>query len=224
MSALIALLVLASPAEPKVTMRLNLLQGQKFTYVLVIDSERLKTHTEVTHKATISDADRDSLTMDVQIAGITINGKDRSKDLKKVLSNDTATLGWDRLSRRNGAMTGLNFAQPETDLTPALSECGIYLCQFPQDAVAPGSTWRGATTATGGCTSGTYKFLSKTTENGREVAKFEVSKIGMSQSTLLAPMKMTVDLASGLPIYVDYSVKRNQTGKKVHFRQVLTLN
>lgn len=117
-------------------------------------------------------------------------------------------------------MSALNFRKPMSrDMMGIFAEAGLYLCEFPGRALSPGDTWLGSTTATGGCTSGQYKFVGFRTLKGREVADFEITKISMAQATQVDPMRLVVDVKTGIPVTVEYRVKGNSSGRVSRFLQ-----
>ena len=134
-----------------------------------------------------------------------------------------ARLPWTPLSRRTGMATGYSMQYPKPDIVPYLQEAGIYLAFFKQEPVKPGDSWEGSTTATGGCTSGTFTFKGVQTSHGKTFANLEVTKIMFVQPTVeqAGPMRMLVDLSTGLPKVVDYKVRDRKTGSTTHFRQTL---
>jgi hypothetical protein len=154
---------------------------------------------------------------------LTVNGKDRTKDLNAVWGGQVAKLPWTTLSHRTGVATSYETNGAKDDILPFISEAGIYLASFKQNPVKPGDSWDGATTATGGCTSGTFTLTDVKTVHGKQLAYFDVTKIMFVNPAIdqLGPMHMVVDLSSGLPTVVDYKVKNRTNGRIRHFRQTL---
>ncbi len=79
----------------------------------------------------------------------------------------------------------------------------------------------GATTATGGCTGATYNFKEVKTIKGKELAYFDITNIHFlnRDDTQIGPMKIIVDLSTGLPTVVDYKVKNAKSGVTSHIRE-----
>ena len=204
-------------------LRLNVHQGQIVRYRLVIERDKPRESGEFDSSNTISGVQRDVINMDCRATGLKIGGKDRTADLKKAWGGQVAKLPWTTLSRRTGMATGYEAKSAKKDVIPYLEEAGVYLACFQKDPVKPGDSWDGSTTATGGCTSGHFTFKGVRKEKGKQVADFDVTNIMFinQADAQVGPMKMVVDLATGLPKVVDYKVKNQKTGRTSHFRQIL---
>lgn len=212
MSPFIFLAILAKPEG--YLMRLNLKPGQVVKYRLHMEKPTAKA--DLVSTFTVSKIESDVITMDSRLTGLTVNGKDATRALNEVCGGQVATLPWNTLSRRTGAMVPFNVKPGHPELMPYLSEAGIYLACFPRQAVKLGDTWIGSTTATGGCTSGTFKLAGVK----RGMALLEVTNIAfLNDEEQVGPMTMAVDLASGLPTRVEYRVK-DKAGRVSHFVQV----
>ncbi len=204
-------------------MRLNLKSGQIIRYRLLIERDKPKETGEFDSSYTISTNQPDVIDMDCRATGLKINGKDRTADLNKAWGGQVAKLPWTTLSRRTGMETNYEAKSAKRDVIPFLMEAGIYLAFFQKGPVKPGDSWDGSTTATGGCTSGHFTFTGVRQVKGRQVADFDVTNIMFLDQAdeQVGPMKMVVDLSSGLPEAVDYKVKNGKTGRTSHFRQIL---
>lgn len=202
-------------------MRLDLRKGQVIRYKLAIERDKPRESGEFYSSYTISEAKHDLINMDCRATGLKINGKDRTADLEAVWGGQVAKLPWTTLSRRTGMATGYKMQTPKAELLPYLEEAGIYLAFFQKDPVKPGDSWDGSTTATGGCTNGRFTLEKVKTERGKQVALFEVNHIMFVNPAdeQVGPMRMVVDLKTGLPDIVDYKVKNRKTGRTSHFRQ-----
>ena len=88
--------------------------------------------------------------------------------------------------------------------------------------VKPGDKWNGATTATGGCTGATFNFKEVKSVKGKDLAYFDVTNIMFINpaDNQVGPMKMVVDLSTGLPTLVDYKVKNSKSGVTSHIREM----
>jgi len=203
------------------TMRLHLQQGQTFAYKLSIDRSNPKQSGALTLNYKISRVDGDTVYMDAKMAKLSINGKDRTKDLKATVGDQVATLPWTTTCRRTGMMKAFNMNPVKPDIMPFLVEAGIYMPYFQKQEVKVGDTWHGSTTATGGCTSGQFHFTGTKDSGNKHLAVFEVTNIFFldRDNEQVGPMKMLVDLSTGLPTVVDYKVKNKKSGCVSHFRQ-----
>jgi hypothetical protein len=204
-------------------MRLNLHKGQVIKYKLLVEKDNPKESGTYFSSYTITAANNKEIDMDCRATGLTINGKDRTKDLNAVWGGQVAKLPWTIYSRRTGMATGYNMSDPKPDIVPYLYEAGIYLACFKTQDAKPGDSWPGSTTATGGCTGATFNFKQVKTIKGKQFAYFDVTNIMLinPRDSQVGPMKMIVDLSSGLPTMVDYKVKNSKNGRTRHFRETL---
>lgn len=217
MSPFLLLAILAKPES--YLMRLNLKPGQVMKYRLHMETPKSKADLISTFQ--ISKVEDGVFSMDSRLTGLTIDGKSATKALNEVCGGQVATLPWNTLSRRTGTMVPFNVKPGHPELMPYLSEAGIYLACFPRQAVKPGDTWIGSTTATGGCTSGTFKLASVKSKEGKRLAVLEVTNIAfLNDAEQVGPMTMVVDLATGLPLRVEYKAKDSNTGRVSRFLQV----
>ncbi|MBX7131413.1 MAG: hypothetical protein K1X67_01930 [Fimbriimonadaceae bacterium] len=221
---MVGLLVLVMMKPPQASdvgnhvLRLNLQAGQEFTVSLKVDRDNPKTSGEIREAIRVLRNKGRATTLQCSLVGMTLDGKDRSTDLSRMLTNPSVTFSWTDQAQRTGEMTVLEFGTPQADLMPLLEEAGLYLCEFPTRPVGVGDSWRGSTTATGGCTSATYTL--KSIE--QDVAEIEVTNIRfLIPVEPIGPMRMTVDLKSGLPTRVEYRVKGQQTGRVSRYVQTI---
>ncbi len=216
---MVDLLVLAMfDSPPKLSLRLNLRAGQEFAVSLKVDRDKPATSGEIRESVRVMEVDNRVTTLRCTLTGMTLDGKDRSADLARMLKAPAVTFSWTDQAQRTGEMIGLEFGTPNSELMPLLQEAGLYLCEFPSRAVGVGDSWRGSTTATGGCTSGTYtlKALKK------DLAEIEVTNIQfLVPVEQQGPMKMVVDTKTGLPTRVEYRVKGQRTGRISHYVQTI---
>lgn len=203
-----------------ITMRLILQTGQVLKFSLTIQRDRPKLTGEILETVKITRVQGGILTMDATLSGLTIDGKNRSADLKQTLSQPTVTLSWNAFGQRSGGMSPLKFDRPVASIMPWLGEAGLYLCEFPNRAISIGDRWMGSVTATGGCTSGKYQLKGLSDVGGRRMASVEVTEIGLYSGEQATPMTMIVDLKTGIPESVDYSVV-SPTGVRSRFVQRL---
>lgn len=213
---LIALAIIDAPQNA--LLRLNLDQDTEYAVSLKVERDKPKTSGEIRQVVTVAKVNPGTVRLECRLTGMTIDGKDRSSDLARMLTKSTVTFDWTDRAQRQGEMTTLAFGKVNEDLMPLLQEAGLYLCEFPAKPVAPGTSWRGSTTATGGCTSATYtlKNLQK------HLAEIEVTDIQfLAPVEQIGPMKMTVDTRTGFPIRVEYRVKGQKTGRISHYTQTL---
>lgn len=211
----LAALVLA-PASPY-TMRLKLQAGQALRYRLSVERDGPKTSGKILTDVAIKEVRQGILTMEATLTGLEIDGRDRTADLRKIVTQPTVTFSWTNRAQRFGGMTPLEMSSSNSDIMPFLSEAGLYLCDFPAQAIKPGDEWDGSVTATGGCTSGRYRLV----EVKKNLAYVEVTEIGMAYCDQLGPMKMTVDLTTGVPESIEYTVRGKTSGRKSHYVQTL---
>lgn len=214
MTAWIALasVTLSSP----VTLRLNLHAGQQFFTTLSIETENYHSTSFKFHYE-VEIADKFGYMINAKFVGLTIDGKDRSADLFKVLPNPVVRMPWTRSATLGGRMSDLEVRESkDTLLMQAIGEAGLYLCAFPTTAITQGESWQGSTTATGGCTSATFT-LSKF---DRGHAYVNLSKVALRAASLKGAFLMVVDIQTGLPKDVSYTVVR-KSGRVSHIRQRL---
>jgi len=224
MLATIAAHLLLSPdADKGYIMRLKLHEGEVIKYDLLIERDKPKQSGVFSSSYTIAKIHAGTIDMDCRAIGLKIDGKNRTSDLNKAWGGQVAKLPWTELSHRTGMAIGYNASKANGDIIPYLYEAGIYFPYFKRDAVKPGDTWVGSTTATGGCTDGTFTLKQVKTEHGKQLAYFDVTDIKFldRSNAQLGPMRMVVDLSNGLPTVVDYKVKNSSTGRTSHFRQTL---
>lgn len=208
--------------QPSQMVRLRLHPGQVFQVSLRVERDGPKTNAEIRHTVSVKNAQSGILTLHDDLKGMTIDGKDRSADLKKALSVSAVTFSWNDRAQRTGDMTGISIARNDPQLMPVLQEAGLYLCEFPEKAIKPGDSWYGSTTATGGCTMGKYTLREFTTDNEKRVAIIEVTDIRFQVDvTPVGPMVMTVNLKNGLPEKVEYSVRGKKSGRISHYVQTI---
>jgi hypothetical protein len=209
--------------EPTYTLRLNLHQGQVIKYKLLVDRDNPKESGEFDSSYTITDVKENLIEMDCRATGLKINGQDRGKDLDAAWGGQVAKLPWTPLSRRTGIATGYDAQNIKPDMVPILNEAGIYLAYFQRQPVKVGDSWPGSTTATGGCTGGRFTLTKIGTDHGKQMAYFDVTRIGFADpaNKLVGPMHIIVDMATGLPTVVDYKVRNNDSKRTSHFRQEL---
>lgn len=203
------------------TFRLHLHVGQVFDTTLRVERQNPVEVGELKQRAEIVSVSDGVITMRVRFAGMTIDGKDRTKDLRAIVGQQAVDIPWTEYSTRTGEMTQLQLKRGDAKVMSFLGEAGLYLCDFVQPAVGVGATWQGSTTATGGCTSGQFTLRQISNQGGRTLAFFDVTDIRMFTSTQIGPMKMTVDLANGLPTYVAYTAQDNKTRRRTKFEQTL---
>jgi len=201
-------------------LQLNLSEGMTFDFVLSVKREKPASSGEIHSRVSVNAIDKSVIELRDDLTGISINGADRTADMKACLDNAHVFFEWNRRGQRAGAMSPLNFRrQMPSDMIGVFGEAGLYLCEFPGKPVSPGDSWAGSTTATGGCTSGFYTLKAFRSENGIAVADIEVTKIAMRQSDQVGPMKMVVDVKTGMPIRVDYRVQDKVTKKQSQITQ-----
>jgi hypothetical protein len=219
----LALAAVAAENKTGYIMRLNLHKGQVIKYKLLVERDNPKISGVFSSSYTITDVHLGVISMECRATGLTVDGKDRTKDLNAVWGGQVAKLPWTTLSHRTGAATGYETNGAKDDILPFLSEAGIYLAYFKQNPVEPGDSWDGATTATGGCTNGTFTLTDVKKVHGQQLAYFDVTKIMFVSPTIdqVGPMHMIVNLSTGLPTVVDYKVKSRKSGRTSHFRQTL---
>lgn len=207
------------PAEPaKRLLRLKVSAGQEFSVNLSVDRDKPTSSGEIREKVRVLSNDRGVISLRCTLVGMTIDRIDRTSELNKMLKKASVTFSWTTQAQRTGEMLGLEMGTLEADLTPLLQEAGLYLCEFPTRAVGVGDSWRGSTTATGGCTSATYTL--KSIE--QDVGEIEVTNIRfLIPVEPIGPMRMTVDLKSGLPTRVEYRVKGQRTGRVSRYVQTI---
>jgi len=170
----------------------------------------------------ISKVDANTIYMDASFARLKLNGKDRTKDLRATVGSQTVTMPWTIYSHRTGVMSPLHMNPVKQDIMPILSEAGIYLAFFEKQPVKIGDSWEGSVTATGGCTSGTFTLRKVRAEHHTQLADFEITHIMFIDSAdeQVGPMRMTVDLSTGLPTTVEYAVKNSKTNRMTRIRQM----
>lgn len=214
---------IGTPETKAYTMRLNLREGQSFKYKFLIERDKPKVSGEFINTFKISKVDGNVMYMDGKFEKLKIGGKERTKDLKAVVGNGAITWPWTIYSRRTGTQTHIEIHPGKADVMSCLSETGIYLACFQRQEVRPGDSWNGSTTATGGCTGAKFNFKEVKTVEGKQLAYFDVTNIMFINPAdeQVGPMKMIVDLSTGLPTLVDYKVKNSKTGTTSHFRQTL---
>lgn len=215
----------AAVAEPVpttgTTLALKVEEGQVWTYRLVVDRENPVEKGEMTNAITISSVQPGQIDMSVQIVGFKYAGQDRMKDLREIAGEATAVIPWNELSQRVGVLQGLQAKAGDPKLMKLLAEAGFYCGNFKPHPVNPGDHWSGSVTATGGCTSSVYTFKGLRTEKGKEIADFEVTDIAMSNHEQDGPMKVAIDVATGMPIHVEYKVLNYRTNQRTRFVQEL---
>lgn len=199
---------------------LSLSPKQEFSFSLAVEREKPVASGTILFKVKVRSARSGHYVLDDDIVGLTIEGKDRTGDMKACLEKPSVSFEWNSRGQRAGAMSPLSFRKSmPADMAGVFSEAGLYLCEFPSTAVKAGDSWPGSTTATGGCTSGLYTLKGFRFVKGKEVADVEVTKIAMSLAEQVGPMKMTVDVVSGVPITVDYKVRGKKSGRISRFLQ-----
>jgi hypothetical protein len=212
---------LAQPAG-KYVLRLHLKPGQVFDASLQVQRQSPIETGEIRERIEIGKVQNGVITVRVQITGLSINGRDRQADLNTILGKQVIEMPWTEQSGRTGPMTQLKVHAGNPEALALLGEAGLYLCAFVGPAVKPGDSWNGSTTATGGCTSGLFTLKDFSTKDGKQFAIFEITDIRMFTSTQVGgPMKMTVDMATGLPTFVSYSARDNETGRISTFEQTI---
>lgn len=224
LSAAVALtLCLSAPGKPTAyALRLNLHQGETFRCKLLIERDKPKKRAELLTTYTISKVDaKGVMYMDCRNTKMTINGKDRTKELNTACGGEVATFPWTPYSRRTGTATYMHFRPASEEFYSFMRDSGVYLACFQRQDAKVGDSWEGSTTATGGCTGGIYRLREVKQVGGKQLAYFDVTKIRFLNEgdTQVGPMHMIVDLSNGLPTVVDYKVKNTKTGATSHFRQ-----
>ena len=221
MLTIAAALILNSPDAKTYSMRLNLRAGNTFSYKLLVERDKPKTTAEFTNTFKITRVDGNTMYMDGKFVKLKIDKKDRTRDLKAIVGNGAVTWPWTIYSRRTGSVTHMEIHPGKEDVMNFLAEEGIYLAYFQRQEVKPGDKWNGATTATGGCTGATFNFKEVKTVKGKDLAHFDVTNIMFINpaDNQVGPMKMVVDLSTGLPTLVDYKVKNSKTGVTSHIRE-----
>ena len=162
-------------------------------------------------------------TLTLNLVGARVNGQDASKLLTDCLLEPGVTVDWNDLGQRAGGMSPLKTKQIPQSLMPLFREAGIYLCEFPRRAIQVGDTWRGTTTASGGCTSGEYHLDGLGKVDGRPVAFVSVDNIALFSGKLLVPIKFAVDLETGVPLTMTYQIDDPSKGGRMAFTQTITL-
>ena len=219
---LLAVCLLAT-SDRGLLLRLNLHAGEKFAYNLLVERSKPKESGALTMNYKVAKVDGNTIYIDASFSGLKINKKDRTKDLKAIVGNQTVTMPWTIYSRRTGSMTPLHMQPGKPDVMSILSEAGIYLAYFQKQSAKIGDSWDGSTTATGGCTGGMYALKQVKTIRGKKLAYFDVTGIRFADpaNRQIGPMKMIVDLSTGLPTIVDYKVENIKTRRLSHFRQTI---
>ena len=204
------------------TLALNVQEGQVWTYRLIVDRENPTERGEMTNAITISNVHPGQIDMSVQIVGFKLDGKDSLKALREVAGEAKAVIPWNEQCVRVGVLQGLRTtAGADPKLMKLLSEAGFYCGNFKPHPVNPGDRWSGSVTATGGCTSSVYTFKGLRSEKGKEIADFEVTDIAMSNHEQDGPMKVAIDVATGMPLHVEYKVVNYRTNQRTRFVQEL---
>lgn len=199
-------------------LRLNLKPKQTFDVVLKVDRDKPNTTGEIHQKLTVKSIDRGTIWFEDTLVGLSINGRDRTADLKRILSNQSVTFGWNSRAQRIGDMSPLGIRERDDEIFSVLGEAGLYLCEFPESPAKPDSVWMGSTTATGGCTVGKYR-LKDWVEDHFNV---EVTDIQFQVPVdPVGPMKMEVDSKTGMPRKVEYSVRGRKSGRVSHYVQTI---
>jgi hypothetical protein len=228
-SRIIALVLLSSLVlglalafrEPSLALRLKPKKGRTYHFRLTVEREKPKEVGALDEDVYIVRSDAEAVVTNVTLTGMTIDGNDRSEELKKILPGPTAIMPWDALSRRTGEAKGLTFRGGGDPLIMSyLAEGGIYLGYFLEEPVKVGDKWDGSTTATGGCTGGTFKLVSIE----KDVVTLDVTDIAMNGSKQIGPMTMTIDRETGLPRKLEYTAESLRTGRRSHFVQQMIDN
>ena len=199
-------------------LRLNLQKGDQFDFLLTVNRHSPEETGTLTEHVVIAKVQGDTITMNITLTRLSINGVDRTSDLKKAVQNQVIAMPWTTQAMRTGSMTPLAIAQNSPkDVLAMLAEGGLYLCQFPKGPVTVGQSYSGATTATGGCTNGQYTV--REIMPGR--VRFEITKIAMRNCTQVSPLEMWVSTTTGLPTIMRYSARGNKSGRLYEFEQKL---
>jgi hypothetical protein len=220
-AALVACVMNAAP-QTGMKLRLDLKPGAKYNVSLNIERHIPSQSGQIRQLLTVVRRQGSVTTLDDSITGLTVGAVDRSTDLIAMLSKRNVTFAWTDRAQRSGDMNSIAFRKVDRSLTPVLNEAGLYLCEFPSGPVAPGSTWAGSTTATGGCTGCTYTLLEFRNEKDRKLAVVVVTKIALPADVdQVGPMVMVVDTKTGLPDNVEYTVQNKKTLVRSTFVQII---
>lgn len=201
-------------------LRLNLHKGDAFRTVLRIEQSNPSQVAELGTRFDVLDAKNGVIELQAKISTLSINGKDKTSDLRDVVGDGIVTFNWNEFGARWGGGGRMRTRAVHPELNPILAEAGIYFCNFTRAKVQPGSKWNGSTTASGGCTTGLYELQGFKNEGGKPVAVMSVTNIALFDSQQLTPMKMVVDTRHGVPSLVDYSVRKNDN-RSLHITQKL---
>ncbi|MBS1707333.1 MAG: hypothetical protein JSS65_01285 [Armatimonadetes bacterium] len=161
-------------------------------------------------------------TMDLDLVGAVVDGKDMSALLRSSLKSPRVSMGWNDLAQRAGSMTQLQIKHMPPALAPIIGEAGVYLCEFARKPIAPGATYTASTTASGGCTTGAYTFKGVDDKSGKKLATYTVDKIALFAGKQTQTMVFTVDAKTGVPLSMTYQINDPAKGGKVSFRQTIT--
>jgi hypothetical protein len=221
-TATLAILIAAPKTAANYALRLNLHQGDTFKCKLLIERDKPKRRAELVTTYTISKVDsKGVMYMDCRNTRMTINGKDRTKELNTACGGEVATFPWTPYSRRTGTATYMHFRPASEEFYSFMRDSGVYLACFQRQDAKVGDSWEGSTTATGGCTGAIYNLRDVKTTKGKQFAYFELTRIRFlnSKDVQVGPMRMVVEVSNGVPTVVDYKVKNTKTGVTSHFRQ-----
>jgi hypothetical protein len=224
----ITLVAMKAPQQGQ-TLRLNLKPGQVWTYKLAVERPNKARSGEMVNRFKVTKVDNNVIILQGNVVGLRQGGKDKTKELNILMGPRPATIPYDHLSRRVGQLIPLENREADPKVRAKLGEeeyinvalligeAGLYHGHFKQEPVKPGDSWIGSVTATGGCTSATFTYKG----SKGNIAHFEVTDIAMDRHDQIGPMKLQIDVNSGMPVYMEYRVKQRQSGLESKFVQTL---
>ncbi len=119
-----------------VVLRLQPAAGSTYEYVLRIERPASHEHGELHERIAIRKKGGDVI-MHIALTGLTIDGRDRTKDLEAIIGRQTVDLPWTEFCNRSGEMSPLDLKPGDPKVMSYLAEAGIYAGSFVTRAVSP---------------------------------------------------------------------------------------
>jgi hypothetical protein len=186
---------------------------QAFNYTLVITPEQGSQTAEVDMTMKAEKVEGDKTTFRTKITNVRQDGKPVPQAMAMLGKMSIIQVRNKRGETISSAVEGSPMGNQPVNETNS-----VYTASLPEKAVNVGDTWAGKD-PTGA--PATYKFVSVENRGGKEAAVLELTGAGNDRMKIEGPMKMVVDLTTGMTIEATMTATpAGQSKMKVALKQV----
>jgi hypothetical protein len=203
----------------KYDLQLRMKKGQEFVYVTEINRDKPKMAGKITTRMRIADVTNEGwVKTDCEVTRVELSGKDKTAEYKRLIAkNPVAKIEFNSKSRLGPHTYTTLTPKGDKKVLELVLAGGVTGSSFSYDPVEVGEEWVGMCIIGDKCVIADWKLV----DVKWRVAKLEVTSSWIGGKTLLAPVRITLDLRHGYPTEVAYSLRDEKTGAITRYHQTL---